>query len=287
MGSQLRVGRKERLDMPPASGTESGNGEPPAAPPGHPQRQLGERADAVHAERADGARRQPPRNVIGESWLRHGCGAQHIDRVDNGGRAAGAVCCRLLEQVRDVVALPGVRVRDQRAADPADQGAGRLAVDAEMGEITRHGSARGETLVPGAQRGERRKVGEGGGRRLGGVSGGGPDSIGPVSRRRGTTAAAGAGRECFSYRQFRSAVKALAIRLFIARGGSIHALWQRCLRRSGRNRPSGRCDITAACASVSEVGLSCHWDGLGSTSAMWRIADDGGIERPDGSIQHL
>jgi hypothetical protein len=34
------------------------------------------------------------------------------------------------------------------------------------------------------------------------------------------------------------------------------------------------------------IGLSRHWDGLGSTSAMWLIADDGGIEQPDGSILH-
>jgi hypothetical protein len=34
------------------------------------------------------------------------------------------------------------------------------------------------------------------------------------------------------------------------------------------------------------IGLSCHWDRQGSTSAMWRIADDGGIEQPDGSFLH-
>jgi hypothetical protein len=34
------------------------------------------------------------------------------------------------------------------------------------------------------------------------------------------------------------------------------------------------------------VGLSRHWDWPGSTSAMWLIADDGGIEKPDGSILH-
>lgn len=34
------------------------------------------------------------------------------------------------------------------------------------------------------------------------------------------------------------------------------------------------------------IGLSRHWDGLGSTSAMWLIADDGGIEQPDGNILH-
>ena len=36
----------------------------------------------------------------------------------------------------------------------------------------------------------------------------------------------------------------------------------------------------------SVIGLSRHWDGLVSTSAMWLIADDGGIEQPNGSIQH-
>jgi len=34
------------------------------------------------------------------------------------------------------------------------------------------------------------------------------------------------------------------------------------------------------------VGLCGHWGGLGSTSAMWRIADSGGIEQPDGSFLH-
>jgi hypothetical protein len=34
------------------------------------------------------------------------------------------------------------------------------------------------------------------------------------------------------------------------------------------------------------IGLSRHWDGLVSTSAMWLIADDGGIEQPNGSILH-
>jgi hypothetical protein len=34
------------------------------------------------------------------------------------------------------------------------------------------------------------------------------------------------------------------------------------------------------------IGRSRHWDGLGSTSAMWLIADDGGIEQLGGSILH-
>jgi hypothetical protein len=34
------------------------------------------------------------------------------------------------------------------------------------------------------------------------------------------------------------------------------------------------------------VGHCRHWGGLGSTSAMWRIADGGGIEQPDGSFLH-
>jgi hypothetical protein len=34
------------------------------------------------------------------------------------------------------------------------------------------------------------------------------------------------------------------------------------------------------------IGRSRHWDGRGSTSAMWLIADDGGIEQPGGSILH-
>jgi len=33
-------------------------------------------------------------------------------------------------------------------------------------------------------------------------------------------------------------------------------------------------------------GLSRHWDKLGCTSAMWLIADDGGIEQTVGSILH-
>jgi hypothetical protein len=37
---------------------------------------------------------------------------------------------------------------------------------------------------------------------------------------------------------------------------------------------------------VESAGLSCHWDGPGSTSAMWRTADDGGIEQLDGSFLH-
>jgi hypothetical protein len=35
------------------------------------------------------------------------------------------------------------------------------------------------------------------------------------------------------------------------------------------------------------VGLCRHWGGLGSTSAMWRIAADGSIEQPNGSILFL
>jgi hypothetical protein len=35
-----------------------------------------------------------------------------------------------------------------------------------------------------------------------------------------------------------------------------------------------------------KLGRSRHWDGLGSTSAMWLIADDGGIEQPGDSILH-
>jgi hypothetical protein len=34
------------------------------------------------------------------------------------------------------------------------------------------------------------------------------------------------------------------------------------------------------------VGLSCHWDGPGSTSAIRRTADDGGIKQLDGSFLH-
>ena len=33
-------------------------------------------------------------------------------------------------------------------------------------------------------------------------------------------------------------------------------------------------------------GLTRHWDGLGSASAMWLIADDGDIKQPDGSFLH-
>ncbi len=34
------------------------------------------------------------------------------------------------------------------------------------------------------------------------------------------------------------------------------------------------------------VGLSCHWDGPGSTSAIRRTADDGGIKQLDGGFLH-
>ena len=34
------------------------------------------------------------------------------------------------------------------------------------------------------------------------------------------------------------------------------------------------------------VGRSCHWDRLGSTSAMRPIADDGSIEQPGGGFLH-
>jgi hypothetical protein len=36
----------------------------------------------------------------------------------------------------------------------------------------------------------------------------------------------------------------------------------------------------------SVIGHCRHWGGLGSTSAMWWIADGGGIEQPDGSFLH-
>jgi hypothetical protein len=35
-----------------------------------------------------------------------------------------------------------------------------------------------------------------------------------------------------------------------------------------------------------EIGLCCHWDGPGSTPAIWRTADDGGIKQLDGSFLH-
>jgi hypothetical protein len=36
----------------------------------------------------------------------------------------------------------------------------------------------------------------------------------------------------------------------------------------------------------SFIGLSRHWDGLGSTSAMWQIADGDSGKQADGSFLH-
>jgi hypothetical protein len=36
----------------------------------------------------------------------------------------------------------------------------------------------------------------------------------------------------------------------------------------------------------SVIGLSRHWDGLGSTSAMWQIADGDSVKQADGSFLH-
>jgi hypothetical protein len=51
----------------------------------------------------------------------------------------------------------------------------------------------------------------------------------------------------------------------------------RCQRRERSPIPRER---------FSPIGHCRHWDGLGSTSAMSRIADGGGIEQPDGSFLH-
>jgi hypothetical protein len=34
------------------------------------------------------------------------------------------------------------------------------------------------------------------------------------------------------------------------------------------------------------LGLSRHWDGLGSTSAMWQVADGDSVKQADGGILH-
>jgi hypothetical protein len=74
---------------------------------------------------------------------------------------------------------------------------------------------------------------------------------------------------------------------------------RRCLfakRGSGRSRLTQSFEserllwpITCLSCCVGDrqvIGLCRHWSGLGSTSAMWRIADGGGIEQRDSGFLH-
>ena len=63
--------------------------------------------------------------------------------------------------------------------------------------------------------------------------------------------------------------------------------WQCHRKRTGVGRRRSRCSTAGPRAMEGlQFGLSCHWDGPGSTSAIRRTADDGGIKQLDGSFQH-
>ena len=122
-----------------------------------------ERGQGPHAGAAqDGryARQQPAAHVVADEWLRDGSIAQRLDRLRHS-PGCGSPLARLAREVpRQVVTLPLGCKRSDMAADGANHRARRRAGSTALGNEPRHGLARGQSLVPGAQGRERRGVGQ-------------------------------------------------------------------------------------------------------------------------------
>ncbi len=102
---------------------------------------------------------------------RNGCTTQRVEGGDDLGRVLHALRCRVGEESYQVVAMARTGAGDELPAEAGEDAARGLAVVAHVVEIVRDGFARGEAFMPGAQCGERRKVGECGGQRGGQGSG--------------------------------------------------------------------------------------------------------------------